>query len=62
MLKLFLLYTIDVTASAQTTTMSVSEEDGILEVCAVISAMENTERNFALTLAANDGTGTDIAV
>ena len=37
--------------------VSVGEEDGMVQVCATLSAVEDTERDFAITLATNDGTG-----
>ncbi len=37
--------------------LSVGEGDGIVQVCATLSAMEDTERNFTITLATSDGTG-----
>ena len=32
-------------------------EEGMVEVCATMSATQNTERNFTVTLATEDGTG-----
>ena len=37
--------------------VSVGEEDGMVQVCATLSAVEDTERNFTITLATSDGTG-----
>ena len=37
--------------------VSVGEEDKIMEVCATLSAVEDTERDFTITLAASNGTG-----
>ena len=39
------------------TMMSAGEEDGIVEVCATLSATEITERNFTVVLFTSDGTG-----
>jgi hypothetical protein len=38
--------------------MSVSEGDGMVQVCATLSAMNDTEREFSITLATGDGSGT----
>ena len=38
-------------------TESVSEEDGMVQVCATLSAMEMTERDFTITLATSNDTG-----
>jgi hypothetical protein len=46
----------EVTVSVPTT-MSVNEEDGMVQVCASLSAVNDTERNFTITLATGDGTG-----
>jgi len=45
-----------VTVSVPTTAI-ISEEDGMVEVCATLSAMEATERDFTVTLATNNDTG-----
>ena len=37
--------------------VSVGEEDGMVQVCATLSAVEDTERDFTITLATSDGTG-----
>jgi hypothetical protein len=38
--------------------MSVGEGDGMVEVCATLqSAVNDTERNFTVTLATGDGSG-----
>ena len=37
--------------------VSVGEEDGMVQVCATMSAVEDTERDFTITLATSDGTG-----
>ena len=37
--------------------VSVGEGDGIVQVCATLSAVEATERDFTITLATSDGTG-----
>ncbi len=39
--------------------LSVGEGDGMVQVCATLSAMETTERNFTITLATSDNTGID---
>ena len=36
---------------------NVGEEDRMVQVCATLSAVEDTERNFTITLATNNGTG-----
>ena len=41
-------------------TESVGEEDGMVQVCATLSAVEDTERTFTITLATSDGTGSYI--
>ncbi len=35
----------------------VNEEDGMVQVCATLSAVQITERNFTITLATSNGTG-----
>ncbi len=42
--------------------MSVGEGGGMAQVCALLSVMNNTERNISLTLATSDGTGRDIII
>ena len=37
--------------------VSVDEGDGMVQVCAALSAVEDTERDFSVTLATSDGTG-----
>ncbi len=37
--------------------MSVGEGDGMVQVCATLSAVEDTERDVAITLATSDNTG-----
>lgn len=37
--------------------ISVHERNGVVEVCASLHAIEETERIFTVTLATNDGTG-----
>ena len=37
---------------------SVSEGDGAVQVCATLSVMEDTERDFVISVSTNDGTGT----
>ena len=37
--------------------VGVGEGDGLVQVCAMLSAMEVTERNFTVTLITSDGTG-----
>ncbi len=37
--------------------LSVSEEDGTVQVCSIKQAFESSERDFAVTLASNDSTG-----
>ncbi len=39
------------------TMLSVGEGDGIVQVCATLSTVEDTERNFTITLATSDSTG-----
>ena len=41
--------------------VSVGEEDGMVQVCATLSAVNDTERNFAITLATSDDTGSYIS-
>ena len=38
--------------------LSVGEGDGVVQVCATLSAAEETEKNFTVTLVTSDGTGT----
>ncbi len=37
--------------------LSVGEGDGMVQVCGTLSAIEDTERNFTITLATSNGTG-----
>jgi hypothetical protein len=37
--------------------MSVNEEDEMVQVCSSLSAVNDTERDFTITLATGDGTG-----
>jgi hypothetical protein len=37
--------------------MSVSEGYGMVQICATLSAMNNTEGHFTITLATGDGSG-----
>jgi hypothetical protein len=37
--------------------MSISEDNGTVQVCATLSSIEPTERDFNITLATSDGTG-----
>jgi hypothetical protein len=37
--------------------MSVSEEDGMVLVCATLSAVNDTERDFTITLTTDNDTG-----
>ncbi len=37
--------------------LSVNEGDGMVQVCATLSAAEDTERNFTVTLTTSDGIG-----
>ena len=46
----------DVMVSVPTTAI-ISEGNGMVEVCAILSAMEATERDFTVTLATNNDTG-----
>ncbi len=39
------------------TLLSVGEGDGMVQACATLSTVEDTERNFTITLATSDGTG-----
>ncbi len=39
------------------TLMGVDEGDEMVQVCATLSTVEDTERNFTITLATSDGTG-----
>ena len=34
--------------------VSVDEEDGMVQVCATLSALDDTERDFSITLATED--------
>ena len=38
--------------------VSVGEEDGMVQVCATLSALNDTERDFTITLAATGGDDT----
>ena len=40
------------------TMVNISEGDGMVTVCATLSAMEATEKDVVITLATNDDTGT----
>ncbi len=37
--------------------MNVGEGDGTVQVCATLSALEDTERDFTITLSTSDGSG-----
>jgi hypothetical protein len=37
--------------------MSVGEEGGMVQVCATLSAVNDTERNFTITLTTDNGSG-----
>ena len=37
--------------------VSAGEEDGMVQVCATLSAVEDTEKNFTIFLSTSDGTG-----
>ena len=39
------------------TMLSVGEEEGVVEVCASLSAMSDTERDFTVTLTTGSNTG-----
>ena len=47
---------VDVTVSVPAM-VSVGEGDGVVQVCATLSAVEETERDFNITLNIADGTG-----
>ena len=47
---------VDVTVSLPAM-LRVNEGDGMVRVCVALSAMEDTERNFTIAIATNDGTG-----
>ena len=49
-------YSADVSVSVPAM-VSVGEGDGMVQVCATLSAVEDTERDFTITLATSDGTG-----
>ena len=51
-----LLPSADVTVSVPAM-LSVGEGDGMVQVCATLSAVEETERNFTITLTNSDDTG-----
>ena len=40
-------------------TISSDEGDGMVQVCATLSAMEDTQRDFTITLGTSDDTGTE---
>ncbi len=46
----------DVTVSVQAM-LSVGEGDGMVQVCAALSAVEDTERNLTIALVTSDSTG-----
>ncbi len=46
----------DVTVSVPAM-LNVSEGGGLVQVCVTLSAVEDTERNFTVSLATSDGTG-----
>ena len=41
--------------------VSVGEEDGMVQVCATLSALEDIERDLAILLATNNGTGKHVS-
>ena len=54
--KYLVLFCTDVTVSIQAV-RSIFEGDEMVQVCAVLSADANTERNFTITLTTADYTG-----
>ena len=50
------IYSVDVSVSLPAM-ISVGESGGMMEVCATLSAMEDTQRNFTILLVAEDDTG-----
>ena len=54
--KLHLFVDVSVSVPAM---VSVGEGDGMVQVCATLSTVEDTERDFTITLATSDGTGTE---
>ena len=56
-----LLYYADVLVSIPSS-KKISEGDGIVQVCATLTALENTERNFTVTLTTSNDTGTQVAI
>ena len=50
------MHSTDVSVSLPATII-VGEGEGMVEVCATLSAMEDTERNFMITLTTDDDTG-----
>ena len=53
---MFPLFSVDITVSIPAM-VSVDEEDGMVQVCATLSALDDTERDFTIMLATADGTG-----
>ena len=51
-----LLFYVDVTLSVPVMTY-VDEGDGLVQICATLSAIESIERNFTVALATTSGTG-----
>jgi hypothetical protein len=51
------LFTTAVVTVSVPAMMSVGEGDVMVEVCATLSAVNDTERDFTVTLATGDGTG-----
>ncbi len=42
--------------------LSVGEGDGMVQVCVILSAVEDTERNVNISLSTSDGTGNALKV
>ena len=53
---MFIFHTADVNVSVAAV-ISVGEEAGMVQVCAVLSAMNDTRRDFVISLTTRDGTG-----
>ncbi len=53
---LLLCVSTDVTVSVPAM-LNIGEGGGMVQVCVTLSAVEDTERNFAISLATSDGTG-----
>ena len=56
-----ILLSTDVTVSVPAI-IYIGEEDGKVQVCVTLSAMERIETNFTITLTTSDGTGLEVII